>query len=114
LSYSWNGPDGFTSVNQHPNLANATSLNSGTYFLSVTDIHGCTSNSSADVVVNNCVVTLNLKLFIEGYYMGGNHMWPVLLDEVVFGATGNETDTIFVELHSAVNSDIVVEAESVF
>jgi len=47
---------------------------------------------------NNAV--LNLRLFIEGYYVGAGQMAPVLLNEGV-GASATECDSITVELRDA-------------
>jgi len=52
------------------------------------------------VAVNNCITTLNLNLFIQGYYLGSGQMTPVLFNEGVSGANTNEVDTIIVELHN--------------
>ena len=46
-SYSWTGPGGFTSSDQNPVVATA-----GTYTLTVTGANGCTSQASADVLLD--------------------------------------------------------------
>ncbi|MCB0818826.1 MAG: hypothetical protein KDB77_15040, partial [Flavobacteriales bacterium] len=46
-SYSWTGPGGFNSSDQNPVVATA-----GTYVLTVTGANGCTSQASADVLLN--------------------------------------------------------------
>ena len=51
-SYSWTGPNGFTSNQQNPVINNATANNSGTYTVSVT-INGCTRSSNSTAVVIN-------------------------------------------------------------
>ncbi len=51
-SYSWTGPNGFSSSLQNPTILNATSLNGGTYYLTVTD-GGCTSDPANTTVVVN-------------------------------------------------------------
>jgi PKD repeat protein len=51
-SYSWTGPNGFTSSLQNPVILNAPAAASGTYQLTVTT-NGCTSNpGSVSVTVN--------------------------------------------------------------
>jgi CSLREA domain-containing protein len=51
-TYSWTGPNGFTSANQNPTLANATTVNGGTYSVTVT-VNGCASAAgSTNVVIN--------------------------------------------------------------
>ena len=53
-SYSWTGPNGFTSTNQNPTITNISVLDSGTYFLNVTS-KGCVSDTPGQVTV---VVTI--------------------------------------------------------
>jgi gliding motility-associated-like protein len=57
VSYSWSGPNGFTSNVQNPSIASAVLSNGGTYTLTLTNTTtGCTnatgSNYSTNVVVN--------------------------------------------------------------
>lgn len=48
VSYSWTGPNGFTSTQQNPNVSTQ-----GTYLLTVTNpANGCTANDDAEVVQN--------------------------------------------------------------
>jgi gliding motility-associated-like protein len=56
-TYSWTGPNGFTSTLQNPTIPNATTANAGVYNLTVT-APGCTANASTTVVVNT-VPTVN-------------------------------------------------------
>src|SRR5205085_2184896 len=51
-SYSWTGPNGFTSTLQNPTRANATTADTGTYSVTIT-VSGCTSAAGpTNVVVN--------------------------------------------------------------
>lgn len=53
-TYNWTGPNGFTSSLQNPIVLNATSSDSGTYYLTIT-ANGCTSLAdSTDVSVGVC------------------------------------------------------------
>jgi len=49
-SYSWTGPNGFSSSSQSPTIPNATTSNAGTYYLTVT-YGGCTSDPTNTTVV---------------------------------------------------------------
>jgi PKD repeat protein len=57
-SYNWTGPNGFSSSSQNPTIPNATTLNAGIYYLTVTD-GGCTSDPASTVVVVNNRPTAN-------------------------------------------------------
>ena len=50
-TYSWTGPNGFTSNLQNPSIPNVTSVNAGTYTVTV-NLGGCTGTASTTVVVN--------------------------------------------------------------
>jgi gliding motility-associated-like protein len=50
-SYSWTGPNGFTSTLQNPSITNVTTAASGTYSLIAT-IGSCSNIATASVVVN--------------------------------------------------------------
>jgi gliding motility-associated-like protein len=52
VSYSWSGPNGFSSTLQNPGLTNATTAASGTYTVVVTAANGCTANATANLTVN--------------------------------------------------------------
>ncbi len=52
-SYQWSGPNNFTSNLQNPSIANATTANSGTYTVTVSNSYGCTATTTTNVVINN-------------------------------------------------------------
>ncbi|MCX7954050.1 MAG: PKD domain-containing protein, partial [Bacteroidales bacterium] len=52
LTYSWTGPNGFTSTQQNPSISNATPSASGTYNVTITDELNCTATASVAVTVN--------------------------------------------------------------
>lgn len=51
VTYSWAGPNTFTSTQQNPTIAGVTTLAAGTYTATVT-ANGCTSTGTTTVVVN--------------------------------------------------------------
>ena len=67
-SFAWNGPNGFTSSAQNPEITNATTANGGTYTVVVTNSNGCTANASTDVTViaNPIVNASNTGAYCEG------------------------------------------------
>lgn len=50
-SYSWTGPNGFTSGLQNPTIPNSTTAHAGTYNVTATGA-GCTATASTTVVIN--------------------------------------------------------------
>lgn len=54
-SYSWTGPNGYTSNVQNPTLSGATPSVSGTYTVTV-DNAGCVGTATTDVVVNSASI----------------------------------------------------------
>ena len=51
VSWSWTGPDGFTSAMQNITIANSTLANAGTYTVVVTDANGCMSTCTTVVTI---------------------------------------------------------------
>jgi subtilisin-like proprotein convertase family protein len=52
VSYSWTGPNGFTSTQEDPSISSTTIVNSGNYVVRITDGNGCTNQYTSNVVVN--------------------------------------------------------------
>ncbi len=73
---------------------------------------GCTNSSTRLITVTNCTTTVNLKLFIEGYYKGGSLMESVLFNQGV-SANIALTDTIEVELRNMTSPYGVVASKKV-
>ena len=51
-TYSWTGPNAFTSTSQSPSISNATTFASGNYALTVTNSGGCTGSVTRQITVN--------------------------------------------------------------
>jgi gliding motility-associated-like protein len=55
-SYSWAGPNSYSSNQQNPTIPNATVNMSGSYVVTVTDLNGCVNANVAQVTVNQLPV----------------------------------------------------------
>ncbi len=53
-TYSWTGPNGFTSADQNPSISNVTASASGSYSVSVT-VNGCPSTAATTIATINSV-----------------------------------------------------------
>lgn len=51
-TYQWNGPGGFSSTSQSPQISNVPGTASGIYTLSVTDVNNCPGTATMSVLVN--------------------------------------------------------------
>ena len=51
-TYSWSGPNNFTSTSQSPNIPNVTLSSAGTYTLQITDANKCTNTNTVQVSIN--------------------------------------------------------------
>ena len=51
-TYSWTGPNGFTSAVQSPTISAVTAAAAGTYTLTVTNSNGCTASTTVVVTIN--------------------------------------------------------------
>ncbi len=71
-------------------------------YTATASINGCSSSNTTTLTVNTCIVTLNLKAFLEGMYIGSSTMASTLYD---LGMSGDPTasDNITVNLWSASN-----------
>ena len=59
-TYSWTGPNGFTSTTQNPTISNAQNNSSGTYYVIAT-VNGCSSlPGNSNVTVNNLPTAFNI------------------------------------------------------
>ncbi|MDD4217637.1 MAG: gliding motility-associated C-terminal domain-containing protein [Bacteroidales bacterium] len=51
-SWSWQGPNSWSSTDQNPTINSATPLASGTYYVTVTNSYGCTASDNVTITVN--------------------------------------------------------------
>ncbi|MCW3126480.1 MAG: hypothetical protein JWO03_2138 [Bacteroidetes bacterium] len=61
-SYSWTGPNGYTSAVQNPTVASVGYADSGYYRVYAVYANGCETDSAVRVVVSNCLVNLTGNL----------------------------------------------------
>ncbi len=52
VTYSWSGPNGYTSLLQNPTITNASLANAGTYIVNATSSFGCTTTDTLKVNVD--------------------------------------------------------------
>ena len=84
----------------------------GTYYVVVTDANLCQDFATV-IVEETCETQLNLNALIEGYYLGGGLMQPVMYNAIEIALGGSypnttDCDTITVELHDQLSPGIVV------
>ncbi|MBL7771285.1 MAG: hypothetical protein JNM95_00335 [Chitinophagaceae bacterium] len=86
-------------------IPNFTASSVGSSLVTITPkANGCIGTpSSYSLTVSNCPpVIVNLKLFLQGYYMGSGAMQPVLYNQgEIIDPNSTTTDNIIVELHAA-------------
>ncbi|MFN5182383.1 MAG: hypothetical protein ACK5D5_05095, partial [Bacteroidota bacterium] len=67
-TFSWTGPNGFTSSSSNPNISNVQQLNAGTYSVTVTSASGCisTGTTSVNVLANPVPLANNTGPYCAG------------------------------------------------
>ncbi len=67
LNYNWQGPNSYTANIQNPSIANAGTVNAGTYTLAVNDGQGCSETATVSVTVNlKPIVSVNSGSICSG------------------------------------------------
>jgi beta-galactosidase len=64
-TYSWTGPNGFTSTNQNPSIANATAAAAGIYSVTAT-VGGCASAPATETVTVNPPASMSFQALGDG------------------------------------------------
>ncbi|MEP7165180.1 MAG: BNR-repeat neuraminidase N-terminal domain-containing protein [Ferruginibacter sp.] len=80
-----------------------------------TNFYGCTNSAIKQVNVNICnsPITVNLKLYLQGYYTGAGLMQPVFYNQSMQQVLSNETDFLTVELHDPTNFTFIESKNAV-
>ena len=88
---------------------------SGVFNYTVTLTGGCgVVTATGSITVNSGTsITVNLKLFLQGYYLNGGSMQPVLNNEAVPSSLATETDTVTIELHHATTFAFIATKKAV-
>ncbi len=71
VTYTWSGPNGFTSTIYNPVIANASIIDSGYYFIEAT-ILGCGTSTDSVHITINPLPTLQLKKSLDTVCYGSN------------------------------------------
>jgi hypothetical protein len=87
-------------------------VNSTTGALTLSNSNNCSFSYPNFTIICYTELRINLTLYLQGYYIGSGTMQPVLLNQLVQGATTDETDTIQVELYDAVTFNLVGASKS--
>ncbi len=87
-----------------------TTAGNGTYYIKGTTAAGCSSTiEPVNVTVNNCSVTLNLRVFIEGFYIPGTGLMQAVIDPV---NSPTLCDTITVSLVDTLDLNTIVTSST--
>ncbi len=84
LTYSWSGPNSFSSTQQNPSITNATQAATGTYSVAVTNANGCVGTASTNVIVNP---TYTVVYTADTACLGSNTTFTDLTVAVPAGST---------------------------
>ena len=88
--------------------AKPTVAGNANFIATATSAAACSSTASQMITVNDCSgITLNLKMYLQGYYMGNGIMQPVLNNQGVPLSLSDQTDTIIVELHHPTTFELI-------
>lgn len=91
-------PSGIGGAFSQPNPYTGSSTS---YLYFYMDAYGCSNVSSpASITIDTCNLTLQLKLYLQGYYAGSGMMVPTLYNEGL-SVNSTMTDVIIAELHSS-------------
>jgi hypothetical protein len=110
-NYYWSGPNGFISTDKNPIIRNATSLNNGIYYLTMTSDNGnCVKTASTEITVSpgwpsyteilqKCkgdyiaLTTPETDNIISSVWSGPNGFNSILIDEIIFNGDLEDAGT---------------------
>lgn len=128
-TFSWTGPNGFSSTSQNPVISNTSNSNNGTYTCIVTDANGCSGSSSTKVNLNNAPsiivsggglicngssvqLSANGSVYGQGQSTGSNSTATAIPDypttgassSIVIGGSTNASSIISVTIDSLIHT----------
>ena len=77
-----------------------TYTSSGTYTVTGTNAAGCVDTKTLVLTINPCQTVVNVKMMIQGYYVGSGLMTPAKYNELA-STTSTDVDDITVELRDS-------------
>ena len=103
FGYLWTANPELNNVAIPNPIATPATVGLNTYTLKVTEVSGCNKMQSVDVTSILCLstATVNIKAFIQGYYISGGQMTPTLYNQLIPGATDAMVDTVIIEARDA-------------
>jgi Zn-dependent metalloprotease/subtilisin-like proprotein convertase family protein len=128
-SFSWTGPNGFSSTLQNPVISNSSNSNNGTYTCVITDANGCSGAASTKVNLNNAPsiivsggglicngssvqLSANGSVYGQGQSIGSNSTVTAIPDyptagassSIVIGGSTNASSIISVTIDSLIHT----------
>ncbi len=92
-TFSWSGPNGFSSTQQTVTILNFTAAQAGVYNCVVTDSSGVNTNLTTTVVINpqpvifSDTIACNQTLTVQGTVAAGGGVWSAADPEIQFSST---------------------------
>jgi len=78
-TYSWTGPNGFTSTSQSPTVTGASAASAGVYTFTTTSAANCTSSGNVSVTVNPSPIITSVTATPSSICAGGNAQLNVVV-----------------------------------
>lgn len=86
-----------------------TYTSSGNYTANFQNTNGCDSSWHLNLTIQSCSSNLQVKLFLQGYYIGNGIMTPALMNEGI-GTDTSIVDFVTIELRDALNYNVAASS----
>ena len=110
LTYTYNPTTSLSPTSG--SVVSATPTSNTVYTVTGTDANGCTRTSLSSIQIISCTGSLNVKVYIQGYYLSGGLMAAVLNNQGI-GSNLNLTDSIDVLLRQSSSPYSIVVSKRV-